>query len=205
MTAFEVYTTYVALKLHFTSAKYDYFKFKGKVKHTEANFEKRKDRYFFKKIANKLSNDEVTQYFVANFVAGSHSWVGDMLRNDGEENYNEWKRRMESLHYTFSEDVDFLLSQVDNFEDLFKVRETHPPLIKFYLGKKICLETLCILNMILKFVDQFEQKIKEDLIWPGVKLKVDKYSQFLTIDLVKYKETLREKVLDHRCLSSIPT
>ena len=33
---------------------------------------------------------------------------------------------MESLHYTFSEEVDFLLQQVDQFDHLFKVTETHP-------------------------------------------------------------------------------
>ena len=41
MTAFESYKMYVALKLHFTTDSYDYFKFNGKTRVSETNFEKR--------------------------------------------------------------------------------------------------------------------------------------------------------------------
>jgi len=43
MTAFESYRVYSALKLHFTTDSYDYFKYNGKTKVTPENFEKRKD------------------------------------------------------------------------------------------------------------------------------------------------------------------
>ena len=116
MTAFESYKMYVALKLHFTTDSYDYFKFNGKTRVSETNFEKRKDRYFFKKLTNRKKDDEILPYFVANFVADSSGWIGNMVRSDGDDNYRAWKKRMESLHYTFSEEVDFLLQQVDQFD-----------------------------------------------------------------------------------------
>ena len=42
MTAFESYKMYVALKLHFTTDSYDYFKFNGKTRVSETNFEKKR-------------------------------------------------------------------------------------------------------------------------------------------------------------------
>ena len=51
MTGFEVYKMYLALKQHFTKEKYDYHKYRGKVRASEDAFEQRHDRYFFKKLA----------------------------------------------------------------------------------------------------------------------------------------------------------
>jgi len=203
MTAFESYKMYVALKLHFTTDSYDYFKFHGKTRVTEANFEKRKDRYFFKKLTNRKKDDEILPYFVSNFVADPAGWIGNMVRNDGDDNYRAWKKRMESLHYTFSEDIDFILQQVNEFDQLFTVTETHPQLLKYLLGSKISMETFVILDKILNFIPQFDNKITEHLVWKDVRRTVLKYAPFITVDTVKYKHTLKEKVLDHQCLSSI--
>lgn len=205
MTAFEAYKLYVSLKLHFTNDKYDYFTFRGKCRASETSFEKRKDRYFFKKVVTKFKQPELIEYFVSNFILDGNAWVGSMVRDAGEKNYQEWKRKMESLHYTFSCDVDFLLSEVDDFEQLFVVDNTHPPLLKYYLGKKITLETLVILNKILNFISDFDSKITEPFVWQDVKRTVIKYSPFIDINLVKYKQTLKQKVVEHKCLSSIPT
>lgn len=202
MTAFESYKMYVALKLHFTTDNYDYFKFNGKTKITEENFQKRKDRYFFKKLTSKHKDSEILSYFIANFVNDSSNWIGTMIRTDGEDHYQDWKRRIESLHYTFSEDVDFLLSEVDEFDQLFKLNGTHPPLFKFLLGKKISMETFVIINQILDFIPRFDEIINEQLIWKDMKRTVLKYAPFIDTDIVKYKHTLKEKVLDHQCLSS---
>ena len=46
MTGFEVYKMYLALKQHFTKEKYDYHKYRGKVRASEDAFEQRHDRYF---------------------------------------------------------------------------------------------------------------------------------------------------------------
>lgn len=49
MAPFEVYVNYLALKSHFSSPKYDYFKYNKKVRASLTSFNKRKDRYFFEK------------------------------------------------------------------------------------------------------------------------------------------------------------
>ena len=47
---YNAYKTYVALKNHFKSDSYDYFKYKGKARVKEETFLKRKDKFFFEKI-----------------------------------------------------------------------------------------------------------------------------------------------------------
>jgi len=203
MTSFESYKIYVALKSHFTSDSYDYFKFQGKTRASEEKFQKRKDKYFFKKLINRYKDSEIVSYFLSNFICDPTNWIGTMVRTDGDENYQSWKKRIESLHYNFSEDIDFLLSQVDEFDQLFKLEETHPPLLKFLLGKQISIETFVILNQLLDFIPQFDKKITEQFVWKDVRRTALKYSPFISIDLIKYKNTLKEKVLDHKCLSLI--
>ena len=52
MNEFECYSTYTALKLHFTS-DYDYFKYNGKCNVTLSSFNKRKEKFFFKKLSRE--------------------------------------------------------------------------------------------------------------------------------------------------------
>ena len=42
MTAFESYKMYVAVKLHFTTDSYDYFKFNGKTRYRKQTLRKEK-------------------------------------------------------------------------------------------------------------------------------------------------------------------
>lgn len=195
MTPFESYSMYMALKLHFTSEKYDYFKFKGAVKVNKEKFEKKNDKYFFKKLVKKYKDDEIPGYLVSNFIEGGDNWIGSIIGSEGDLTYINWKKRTESLHYKFTEDLDFLLSEVSKFDDLFIVKNTHPPLLKYLLGKKINLETFVILNQILNFIPDFDKKIRETVIWKDVRRTVLKYSPFVNVDLVKYKNTLKKKVL----------
>ena len=56
MTDFEAYRQFLALKLHFTSENYDYFRYNGKHNATMASFDKRTDKRLFKKLVRKNIN-----------------------------------------------------------------------------------------------------------------------------------------------------
>ena len=55
MDALETYVVYMALKLHFTSKNYDYFRSNGRVKVNPETFYKRNDRWLFTKIGENPS------------------------------------------------------------------------------------------------------------------------------------------------------
>ena len=60
MDAADVYLTYCAIKAHFSKNKYDYHKFAGKTKIKRDSFYKRKDRFFFARLARKLKTKKET-------------------------------------------------------------------------------------------------------------------------------------------------
>ena len=68
---FDVYKTYVAVKLHFTTSAYDYHKYNGKVNASLEQFTRRNDRYFFYKLSTRYTKDSIVDYFVSNFASNN--------------------------------------------------------------------------------------------------------------------------------------
>ena len=192
---FQAYTTYLSLKLHFTSDSYDYFKYNGKVSASPESLDKRKDKYFFKRLAKKYEESEIVDFFVSNLILGK-IWIGDM-DNDA---YEKRKGRIQSLEYIFKNDIEMLLTNPQNgdilfnSDEIFDCKKGHPYLLKAYLGKKVCLETLVILNKLLVYSKQFDTEISEKFIWPKVSLLLRKYEPFVNIDRKNFKRIILEAV-----------
>lgn len=197
MTAYECFVLYVSMKTHFSNPKYDFFKFKGKSKVNIQSFEKRKDKYFFSKVAEKYNKKNFIDFLAANFIKDNY-WIGD-LRLYGEENYICWKTKIESLSYVFMQEIEIILNEVDNFNTLFLCEDNqHPLLLKFYISDKVSLETLCLLNNKLNFLEYFDRKINEKIIWPNISLKINKYTPFIPCNQEKINTILRESLLERK-------
>jgi len=194
MTPYDVYTTYLAMKKHFTDAKFDFFRYHGKTKASVAAFNKRKDKYFFERMSRKLSDDEVKMYFIANFVATENPsavWVGEIMQS-GERNYKNLSKKYQSLTYLFGQECSTLLGEY-TLPELFDVSKGHPPIIKRYLGGDISIETLTILEIIFGFCAKIDTKLT-DPVWETVSFKVKKYRPFINIDITKCKTILRNLI-----------
>jgi len=192
MSPFDVYVNYLGIKSHFTNKNYDYFKYNKKVRATITSFNRRKDRYFFERTSRKLSDKEVVDFLVSNFVAADNPqnlWIGSLI-NEGERTYAEWMRRQQSLTYLFKEQSNELFSET-KLEDALNCSKGHPPILKSFLSGKICLETLVIYDRIFQFSKRFDKKLL-DPVWETVSLKISKYSPFLNTDIFQYKRFLRE-------------
>ena len=194
VTPFETYQTYLSMKSHFTSKRYDFFKYGGKSRATMTSFNKRKDKYWFEKTSRKYSDQEITDFLLANFVttnAPQNLWIGEII-NSGERTYADWMRRQQSLTYLFKEQSKKLLSEKE-LEEVFNCSKGHPPILKKYLGGEISLETLVIFEKIFSFGKKFNRKLK-DPVWETVSMKIKKYVPFLNINVFQYKKILREIV-----------
>ena len=193
VTPYQVYTEYLALKSHFTNKNYDYFKYNKKVRATITSFNRRKDRYFFERTSRKLSDKEIVDFLVSNFVAAdtpSNLWIGEII-NSGERTYADWMRRQQSLTYLFKEQSAELFSET-KLDDALNCSKGHPPVLKKFLGGQLSLETLTIYDRIFRFSADFDKKLL-DPVWETVSLKIKKYSPFLiNIDVFSYKKLLRE-------------
>ena len=194
VTPYETYQTYLSMKSHFTNKRYDFFKYGGKSRATMTSFNKRKDKYWFEKTSRKYSDQEITDFLLANFVTTNtpqNLWIGEII-NSGERTYADWMRRQQSLTYLFKEQSKKLLSEKE-LEEVFNCSRGHPPILKKYLGGEISLETLVIFEKIFSFGKKFNRKLK-DPVWETVSMKMKKYVPFLNINVFQYKKILREIV-----------
>jgi hypothetical protein len=192
MDAIDAYKVYLGVKNHFTLDSYDWFKYNKKVNVTYDSFLKRKDKIFFAKLGNR-KDAYLEEFLVSNFMHDTKMWVGELLSEECEERYKEWKRRQESLTYVFKNEMDFISGwSANELNEFFVVKDgDHPPIIKKYLRKEISLETLAILNSLLQFVKRYDIMI-HDPIYKEVSKLCKKYQPFLNYDTIRMKKSLRE-------------
>lgn len=190
------YKTYLALKNHFTKDTYDFHKYNGKTRSSLQSFYKRKDRFFFEKMSRQKTDDEILEFFVANFASCNDPqslWIGEIIK-EGEKSYKDWKKRNQSLSYVFREELNSLFDE-NKFEDLFKINgSSHPKILKEYLKNNISLETMVLLDKMFGYRKVFDKSLS-DPIWEFVSMRIRKYSPFIHIDMFKYKKILKECVL----------
>ena len=67
----------------------------------------------------------------------------------------------------------------------------HPKLLKEYLGKRVSLESMVILNSILQFHKVWNVKLEEDYAWKDVYKLMNDYNSFLKFDTKSFKLILK--------------
>ena len=190
MDGFEVYKTYLALKLHFSKDNYNCFTFNGKSRASLKSFENRKDKYFFKKLGTKYNEKEIVNFLLSHFLKDSNCWIGNISVNKSKT-YSEWKNKIQSMSFVFQEEMDKLSDIEENFDTLFKVFDgKHPIVLKEYLAGNVSLESMVILQRLINYLPYFSQKISDPIVWPEVKKTIIKYEPFLVLDQTKYKRIL---------------
>ena len=188
---FESYKLYNALKLHFET-NYDAIKYNFKSNVTPQSFFKRKDKYFFAKLAKKY-NGELKEFYVSQFI-NTEKYVGDMMDSEAEQNYMKYKKIKESIHRVFSVDINRIGEENVPFDNLFKaVDGQHPLIVKLWMQEEISLETVVILNSIFGFIDRESKNISDTIIWPDTRRLIEKYTPFVNFDVNKCKKLLTKE------------
>ena len=188
---FESYKLYNALKLHFESDSYDALKYNFKTSVKPTSFFKRKDKYFFAKLAKTYERD-LREFYVANFK-NDVKYVGDMLNEGGERYYRDHKKVMESLSYQFENDINKLHDMDVEFDSLLMAEENnHPLIIRLWMQGDILLETVVILDVITGFIERENKKITGTIIWPDIYRKITKYKPFVKFNKDKCINLLKK-------------
>ena len=182
MEPIDVYLMYCAMKAHFGNTDYDFITYKGKSRVSRDSFYKRKDRFFFVKLSRKYKEyNEIRDYFISNFIKDRNGYISSF----NDENYENWKIRRYSFYGIFSEEIKPFVKE---FNPLFEVKKSeHPKLMKEFLGGRLSLETLIVLDELVKFTKKWNQKLKDDIVWLDLKKIMNDYKRFLTIDKNKYR------------------
>lgn len=196
ITGYETFGLYQAIKLHFTTDSYDFFKYGGKSKISVNAFDNRKDKYYFHKLSRRLSNrDDLIMFIVANLLKDDTVWVGNLLTEESESVFRERQKVLQSMSYIFENDCRNLFEGLDDPNTILQSENgEHPILLTKALRKEIQIETVCILESILHFMSKWNKKITDTVVWPNYSRKVHKYSSFLPKDLTKFKLILKKVI-----------
>ena len=195
MNGYDLYCTYQAIKLHFTSESYNFFHYDGKTRVSIDAFQKRRDKFLFHRLARKYRDDEMVPFLVANFVHSDGNWTKSLLEDEAEETYRDWKRTTDSMSKIYVEDLQKIATK-ETFNDLFKVEDGQfPKLLVTFLQKDVTIETMVILNNIFDFIKIWDKKVSDDIIYPKVSRKIRKYGSFLNVNVDKYKLLTKEALL----------
>ena len=202
MDGFEFYKLYKAMRLHFSTDKYNIVETRGAVKVPKESFLKRHDLYFINKLANKFDRSEAIEFLLSNFITGDLS--GGIFSNEAIDNYTIWKGRKIRLQYEFRSDLARMNQEAakKNIDDFLNCSHGHPFVIKMYLSKVISIETLVIINKLEPFIELLDKHLADDMVWPEVKRLLVKYSPFVRIknDREKYEAIFRAAREDYEGL-----
>lgn len=192
MDGFKAYRYYLAIKLHFTTDKFNVFENRGNVKGTREAFNARNDRYIFEKLAGKMPDDrEIIQFFVANFAYGKDTAI--YAGKEAEDNYLIWTKRKQSVTKMFIDDLASILTYVEvnklKYSSIFDFTENeYPVAFKLYLGGKITIETLRILDDFESIADKWGNHQSVKYIWSDEIRRIKKLSGFVKYDKIKLEQ-----------------
>lgn len=175
------------MKKHFTS-DYDYHKYHGKIRASFDSFRTRNDVFFFHKLANK---DEPENLLLANMIVKPNIWIREVVEQEGEDRYLEWRKKIDSLGRVVKQDLAKL---DDNYQANFtSINGQHPLIMTMYVQKKITLETFTILTNLSNIFPYWEAEIVDKFVARDIIMLSRKYKPFLTIDEKKFKNIIRER------------
>ena len=195
LSSYDTYCLYLAIKQHFNQEKYDYFMYKGKVNASLASLNKRKDKYHFTKLSKKFHTVEELRMFLVSNILQDIVWVGDFLGDKADQNYTKHKKRIQSLSYSISNEMDILLKNSSPSE-IFKSQDSeYPVVLTRYIQNDISLDLMVILDDFTGFSVAFDNRLGEtEFMWSKIRYKMKKYRPFLEYDKNSIKKIMKEKL-----------
>lgn len=184
MDGYKVWKLYMAVKLHFTTNKYNVFNNRGHVKGARETFYSRNDRFIFEKLSQKFPSErDVIQYFVANFAYGNNEVVYEP--GEGERNLTTWTKRKESISQVFENDLHAILLHLEKekLDNRCLYDCTHgsiPELFKLYLGGYVTIETMVILEHFANYLANISLQL--NLLLGEECRRIDKCKGFVKYD-----------------------
>jgi hypothetical protein len=185
MDAFEAYCLFNALRLHFTSPSYDFFKYKGKVRAKKETFDTNRSRLHFKRIARKYPDAiEYTNHLVANFVSGKvNEPPAYFLSLQAVYIADTWKKNIERLPEIVYQESLAIKKASPDVKDIFEPKEGgHPLLLSLFYADAISLETLIVYDRLFNFRTKWNNGVIDDVLWPETERMMGRYSPFLIFD-----------------------
>ena len=185
--SFNAYVKFLALKKHFTTDSYDYFKYNGKVRANRETFMARNDAYSFAKLAKK---DDYINLIMSNLLINKNIWVRDLLDSEGEARYTNWRKRVESLGYIFKSELAHLDDEYKR--NFISIDGQHPHVMTLFLQRKISLETFTILAHSANIFSYWQEKVVDKHVSFDIINKSKKYKPFLDYNEERFTKLIKD-------------
>lgn len=190
---YSAYKLYLMVKGHFNN-RYDCIKYNWTMRISPKTYEKRRDKYFFERMATKYNLGELYRIFVANMLANSDAWVGEISGADALQFYRQHMGKLERASYIFKEDIENLVDFCDKkgilFINLFDCSKGQPLIFKMLQQEIISYETFLIINKAANFINKFNAAMSDDIVWIEYRKRIEGYDKLLDINNVEAKTLL---------------
>lgn len=191
MDPFVAYQQYNALRLHFTTESYDYVKYGGKTASTKTvaahqKFLANKQKNLYYMLSRHADPEGL---IIANLLHNPKAFVADIVGDEGQEIYLEWKARQARLTFQLEQE----LSENDNWRKMVAMADNGlPHLISEYIAGRISPETVAIVDAFANRLDDWSKM--DHPLMKNVQLRLRKYRPFVRFDKARAKATLSKIV-----------
>lgn len=186
--AYKSYIEYMAVKKHFDTPAYDYFKSAGKVKCGFNKFASRSDVIHFNR-AGRLDN--FRDLLVANLSLNTKLWIVDILDENGMSTLRDFKSKIQRMSYLVAQSSKNVLKK--DFAENFVINgDDYPFLMEMLLQNEISLELFTVLVNKARILPYWEEKLGGKFFVKDIIHRSKKLYPFLQIDHKKINQTIKE-------------
>lgn len=186
MTPKRAYETFLAVRTHFTSSSYDYFKYNGKIPVKKPLSDSQS--YIFKKLMNRYTPEQYIDFLVCNLLENPKMWFPELMEPECHTRYTEFAKKYESLSYTFEQECATLFEKFgvlesdvsQSFNALFDTQNDLPNLLRGYIMEIISIDTIIFMEKLFNFLSQWKKSIGDTLIFEEFYTKISNYSSFVS-------------------------
>lgn len=192
---FDIFVMFKALKLHFTNEKYDYFLYNGQVRTSPKDFDNSNERFYFLSLLKKYNIQDIQDYLVCNVYLNPKIFSGDLLSEQSQNNFFEFKKRKQSISYIFKNDLKKICEKNSFIETLQIKNGNEPIILDLFYQKDITTETFLIIDKFIGIIDIFSNKLNDKIYWPTIAFKLKRLQSFIVFDYNKIKEIFKNEAL----------
>lgn len=205
--AFNVYCTFMAIKLHFTTRDFDYSLYGPMNYKFETFIAKQAVAMQFAKLARRFESSQggvMENYIIANFIKSPKTWVNTLLNRQAKANYDEYRKLYDNFAYNFlevfeKEMIPAIMERNCTFIEYVKGNDTgHPALLTDIIMKRFPVWFLVGLNKIVGFIQLYDNILKEDIYWNSESFLLKKTNAVVPDEDMGYaRGKLRELIQAH--------
>jgi hypothetical protein len=133
---------------------------------------------------------------LANIVNNPKVWIRDVVEERGDEVYKEWQKKIETLTYTFKNEIKKL--KPDYHENFLVKDGQHPYVMTQYLRREISLETFTILAKISNVYPLWEKEVVDKIVAHDIIRLSKKYYPFIEVDTKKFSRIVKEHFFEDK-------